>query len=248
MGAIPVIISDLDSAPNRLPELLSRAGLRLGKAPYALVKPNICGLYHPKIDLLSRLIESLLPFSELVVIGETRSMVHDPEEQFKRLGVTALTGKFGRRLRLIDLSDDRSTKIRIPHPHALNEVDLPTTALKAEVLINLAKMGIHSSTRITGALKNLFGLLPEKHKYSVYHPLGMNEVVADIAQIVKPSLNIVEVKDRVVLGVDALAVDIVACRLFNIDPSSVEHFQFTLQDRLEEFETFSRKIRVMDSR
>ena len=44
----------------------------------------------------------------------------------------------------------------------------------------------------------------------------MDEVIADIAQIIKPDLN-------VVLGIDALAVDLVSCRFSDVNPSKVKH-------------------------
>lgn len=241
-----VIVCSLDDVIRRLPELSSKAGFALEKAKLALVKPNICGIYHPSIDLLSSIAEFLLPGAESVVVGETRSMMHDPEEQFGRLGVNALLERFGGRLRTSDLSDDEWVKIRLPHPHALKEIDLPKTVLDSDVLVNVPKVGTHSTTRLTCALKNLFGLLPQKRKYGVYHPLGMDKVIADIAQVVKPDLNIVDAGSKAILGVDALAVDIVACRFVNLNPLKVEHLKLVSRDRGEKLEDFLEKMKVME--
>ena len=92
----------------------------------------------------------------------------------------------------VDLSEEEWTKVSVPKPHVLKEVPLPHTVLNSDLLINVPGVGTHSTTRLTCALKNLFGLLPEKRKFSVYHPLGIDEIVADIYQAVKPDLNIVD--------------------------------------------------------
>jgi len=99
---------------------------------------------------------------------------------------------------------------------------------------------------MTNALKNLFGLLPEKRKYSTYHPLGMDSVIADIAQVVRPNLNITDIDSRMIIGKDALAVDIVACRFLDLDPLKVGHLKLVSEDRGERLEDLVRKIRILD--
>ena len=246
MAVNPVIICDLDEAVQSLPDLISKTGFKLETVHLALVKPNLCGLYHPSLRLLSSIIEFLMSFADSVVIGETRSMMHDPDEQFQRLGVNALLKEYAGRVKAVDLSDDQSVKVRVPNPHALRELTLPKTILDSDVLVNLPKVGTHSTTRLTCALKNLFGLLPQKHKYLRYHPLGMSNVIADIAQVVKSDLNIVDGGSKVILGLDALVVDIVACRFLNLDPLRVEHLRLVSEDRGEKLEAFLRKIKVVE--
>jgi uncharacterized protein (DUF362 family) len=241
-----VFICGLDHAIRNLPDLSSDVGFKLEKIRLALVKPNICGLYHPSGALLSSIIQFLLSNAELVVVGETSSMMHEPMEQFERLGVNALLRHFSERGRTIDLSKDKRVDISIPNPHALKRVDLPETVLDSDVLVNVPRVGTHSTTILTCALKNLFGLLPEKHKYSQYHSLGIDNVIADIAQVVKTDLNVVDVGSRVVLGTDPLSVDIVACRFLDVDPLTVTHLNLVSEDRGERLEDFMKKMKVTE--
>ena len=241
-----VIVCDLDYAIRHLPDLSSKAGFKLDKAQLALIKPNICGLYHPSLDLLSSIVEFLLSGAKSVVIGETRSMMHEPEKQFKRLGVNALLKRFSGHVRAVDLSDDEWVQVSVPNPHALKEIDFPKTVLDSDVLINVPKVGTHSTTRLTCALKNLFGLLPQGQKISVYHPLGVDKVIADIAQVIKPNLNIVDAGNKAILGLDALAVDVVACRFVNLDPLKVEHLRLVSEDRDEKLEDFVKRLKVKE--
>jgi len=242
-----VVVCDLNYAVDHLLELSLKLGFKVGEVQLALIKPNICGLYHPSPDLLSSIVEFVLPGAESVVIGETRSMIHEPKEQFEKLGVTPLLKRFGDRVKAVDLSDDERVEVQVPNPHALEKIALPRTVLDSDILVNVPKVGTHSTTRLTCALKNLFGLLPQKRKYIRYHPLGMDKVIADIAQIVKPDLNIVDAGGKAILGLDALTVDVVACRFVDLNPLMVKHLGLVSEDRGEKLEAFVDEIEVVES-
>ncbi len=241
----PVIVCDQNDALRNLPDLSSKAGFKLEKTKLALIKPNLCGYYHPSLDLLASIVEFLLSGAKSVMIGETRSMDHDPEDQFKRLGIFALLKRFGEDVGVVDLSNDDWVQVSVSNPHSLREINLPITVQDSNVLVNVPKVGLHHATRLTCALKNLFGLLPEKHKFSVYHPLGMDKVIADIAQVIKPNLNVVDAGNKIILGVDALAVDVVACRFEDLDPLKVEHLKLVSENRNEKLEDFVKRLKVI---
>jgi len=247
MGPSRVVVCDLNNAIDHPLKLFPELGFKIDRVQLALVKPNICGLYHPSLDLLSSIVEFLLSKAESVVIGETRSMIHEPKEQFEKLGVTPLLKRFGDRVKAVDLSDDERVDVQVPSPHALEKIALPRTVLDSDVLVNVPKVGTHSTTRLTCALKNLFGLLPQKRKYIRYHPLGMDKVIADIAQIVKPDLNIVDAGGKAILGLDALAVDVVACRFVDLNPLMIKHLRLVSEDRNEKLEAFVDEIEVVES-
>lgn len=239
MGLCRVIVCDLKDAFDHLPEMLLELGFKVEGIQLALVKPNICGLYHPSLDLLSSIVEFLLPKAESVVIGETGTIACKPNEQFEKLGVAPMLKRFGSRVQAVDLSDSEWVEVQVPHPHALKKGVLPKMVLESDVLVNVPKVGTVSVTRLTCTLKNLFGLLPQKRKYYLYHLFGgMHKVIADVSQIVKPNLNIVDAGSKVILGADALAVDVVACRFVDLDPLTVEHLRLVSEDRNEKFETF----------
>lgn len=247
MGLYRVIVCDLKDAVDHLPELSLELGFKVEEVQLALVKPNICGVYHPSLDLLSSIVEFLLPKAASVVIGETGTIVCKPNEQFEKLGVAPMLKRFGSRVQAVDLSDSEWVEVQVPDPHALEKVVLPKTVLESDVLVNVPKVGTLSTTRLTCALKNLFGLLPQKRKYYLYHLFGgMHKVIADIAQIVKPDLNIVDAGSKVILGTDALAVDVVACRFVDLDPLIVGHLRLVSEDRNKKLETFMRKIDVVE--
>jgi len=242
-----VIVCDLKEAIDHLPEILLELGFKIEEVQLALVKPNICGVCHPSLDLLSSIVELLLPKVKSVVIGETRTIVCKPNEQFEKLGVAPMLKRFGGRVQAVDLSDSELVEVQVPHPHTIKKFSLPKKVLESDVLVNVPKVGTLLTTRLTCALKNLFGLLPQKRKYYRYHPFGwMHKVIADVAQIVKPDLNIVDAGSKVILGMDALAVDVVACRFVDLDPLTVGHLRLVSEDRNENLETFMKKIHMVE--
>jgi uncharacterized protein (DUF362 family) len=227
--------------------MLTELGFKVEEVQLALVKPNICGRFHPSLDLLSSIVEFLLPSAKSVVIGETGTIVCQPIEQFEKLGVAPMLKRFGSHVQAVDLSDGELVEVQVPHPHALEKFVLPKMVLESDVLVNVPKVGTLPTTRLTCALKNLFGLLPQKRKYYLYHPFGgMHKVIADVAQVVKPDLNIVDAGGKLILGMDALAVDVVACRFVDLDPLTVQHLRLVSEDRNENLETFMKKIDVVE--
>ena len=246
MGFTLVLVCDFDYAVRHLPKLSFKVGFKLGRVELSLVKPNFCGFKFPSLDLLVSVFDFLLFESDSVVVGETPSGMYAPRDQFEKLGLNSVLERFRGRVMALDLSEGERIRVRVPKPHVLESIDFPKMVFKADVLVNVAKVNTHPSTRLTCALKNLFGLLPEKRKNKVYHPLGMDKVVADIAQVVKPDLNVADDEDKVLFGVDALAVDVVACRFLDLDPLEVEHLNLVSEDRGEKLEDFMERIVVVE--
>jgi len=241
----PVTVCNKKEALDNFSDLLSRAGFAPKNWKLALVKPNICGLYHPDLSLLKRIMDFLEPQAEKVIIGETESMIHSPQEQFRRLGIYELLKDFQGWAEAKNLFSDRVVKVRVPSPHVIDELPLPETVIRCDLLINLPRVGTHSTTRLTCALKNLFGLLSEKRKHSTYHPLGVDEVIADIAKVVKTDLNVVDAGSKVILGLDPLTVDIIASKLIQINPLDVKHLRLVSEDRGQKLESVINQLRVI---
>jgi uncharacterized protein (DUF362 family) len=211
--------------------LLSTAGFTLEKYDLVLVKPNICGMYHPSPQLIISTLKIFEPISNRIVIGETNSTIHDPEREFQRLGIYEILEHFDGKVEALNLIHDEPLRIKVPSPHVEKYLPIPKTVHRCDLLVNIPKIGTHSNTKLTCALKNLFGLLAEKRKYSVYHPQGMDNVIADIAKVVRCDLNIVDAQNKVLVGVDPLTVDIHACEYVGLDPTDVKHLRLVSEDR-----------------
>jgi len=216
-----VILSGKENAVQNLSKLITLAEYRFVKARRVVIKSNVCGMFPPDIRLLERTVELFQPFAESIVFGETDSAMHSPEERLRQLGITDLASRHN--VELKNLLKDQIVRKKVPHPHAMIEIPLPSSLFEDVVLVNVAGLGTHRTTGLTCALKNLFGLVAVRSKYSVLHPLGVDLVIADVYQVVKPDLNIVDAGSRVIVGTSALAVDVVAAEVKGINSLDVEH-------------------------
>ncbi|HEV8146587.1 MAG TPA: DUF362 domain-containing protein [Bryobacteraceae bacterium] len=130
------------------------------------------------------------------------------------------------------------------------EIYLPNTALRAELVVSLAKMKTHHWAGATLSMKNFFGLVPG----CVYgwpknelHLVGIPESIVELNRIFRRSFAIVDgivgmegngpiqgtpkTAGVLVMGSDLPAVDATCCRIMGIDPGKVEYLQMA-SDRL----------------
>jgi len=229
-----VVITSKEKAIRSILKVAEKAGFKPRPGKLALIKPNVCGMYPPSYELLESLVKCLKPFFTTIMIGETPSSMHSPEECFARLGIDHLAESHGTIVR--NLMRDKSENMQIPHPHAMKTIPFPSTVFEADLLVNCPGLGTHGNTLLTCALKNLFGLVAENRKYSTLHPKGVNEVIADICQVVKPQLNVVDCGSQVLLGMDILSIDLAASEMKGLDPKRVKHLVLVSQDRGLEIE------------
>ena len=118
---------------------------------------------------------------------------------------------------------------------------LAKPAVDADLIINLPKLKTHILTLMTGAIKNVFGLIPGFRKGN-YHkeypkPSDFAEVVVDILSVKMPTLTIMDAilsmegdgpssgdprwTNLLLASRDPVAVDAIAAELIGLDPGKV---------------------------
>ena len=124
---------------------------------------------------------------------------------------------------------------------------------EVEYLVNLPKLKTHGLTLLTGAIKNVFGLIPGFQK-SVYHlqfpkPLEFAENLIEVFAAVHPHFNImdgirilegngpssggkVRYAGFLLAGKDAVALDSVAAHSVNLKPQQVDTVRLAAQNKL----------------
>jgi uncharacterized protein (DUF362 family) len=130
------------------------------------------------------------------------------------------------------------------------EIYLPNTALRADLVVSLAKMKTHHWAGATLSMKNFFGLVPG----CVYgwpknelHLVGIPESIVELNRIFRRSFAIVDgivgmegngpiqgtpkAAGVLVMGSDLPAVDATCCRIMGINPAKVEYLEMA-SDRL----------------
>ncbi len=138
---------------------------------------------------------------------------------------------------------DMSREVKTPFPEGLTakEFYFVSEALWADGIINVCKMKTHALERITGAVKNVYGLICGYRKAAghVEYPNDgiFARMLCDIHRCLKPRLHIMDgvvamegngpsagkpARMNVLLfSEDPVALDTVFCRLINIDPQLI---------------------------
>ncbi len=131
--------------------------------------------------------------------------------------------------------------VPLPRGRTVKRIEVIDAALDADVIINLGKLKTHSFTILTGAVKNLFGLVPGliKPGYHARFPDvdDFASMLVDIADFADPALTIIDAVwamegagpgagDRkelglVVAGTGPAEIDVVLSRIIGIDPLDV---------------------------
>ncbi len=141
-----------------------------------------------------------------------------------------------------------------PKGRTVKGIEIIQPAVDADVIINLPKFKTHVYTRLTGAVKNLFGLVPGLIK-PAYHAkledeLRFSSMLVDLLELFTPDLSIVDGvwgmegdgpanaprRDMglLIAGKNAPAVDVVLGRIMGIDPLSVSTTRQSLERGLLE--------------
>lgn len=128
----------------------------------------------------------------------------------------------------------------------LSRLYLPNTALRADLIVSLAKMKTHHWAGATLSMKNFFGLVPG----SLYgwpknqlHQIGIAQSIAGLQGVFPRSFAIVDGivgmegngpvqgtpknSGVLVMGSDLVAVDSTCCRIMGIAPERLDYIQLT---------------------
>mgnify|MGYP001810574131 FL=1 len=228
---------------------LEAIGCALPRSAKVLIKPNVlaqnypsqCTTTHPAvIDALCGL---LADNDCTLTIGESSAFWQPGHTRraFTTSGIADVAKKHG--AALVAFEEDGGSLRRHEGNAVLKEVLLTRRLDENDFLINVPKLKTHSFFRLSGAVKNLFGLVPGGAKYE-YHFVGgftrddFGEKLADIAALARPYLSIVDAitgleglgpaatgKPRhtglLLLGQNPFALDCACARIIGLDPIEV---------------------------
>jgi uncharacterized protein (DUF362 family) len=213
--------------------------------PPVLIKPNLCtdvdvtGVATTKVDIVETLIRLVLEEDEdaAIRIVESDSESKFADDAFEKLGYTTLVEsvrKQGADVALINLSHEPLVTVEF-NGLFFQRPQWPKILTVGGTVISLAVAKTHSLTLVTGAMKNLFGVLPRKDQ-SVYHP-AINDVIVDLNRFLTPSLSIVDARtglegvlqgrtrevNTLIVGRKPVSVDAAMAQTMGFSPERIRH-------------------------
>jgi uncharacterized protein (DUF362 family)/Pyruvate/2-oxoacid:ferredoxin oxidoreductase delta subunit len=246
----PTVSSVICSTYDEAEEAVSRAVDLLGgissfvqPTMTVLIKPNLLAgaaperavTTHPAV--ISAVAKLLTEYGCSVVIGDspgagTRYTVSSLRKAYERSGFAPLCA-----IPAVTLNEDIShTTVASPNGHLVKRFLIISPAVAADAVISLSKPKTHLLTTYTGAVKNLFGIIPG-HEKSLFHSRfpdadDFSEMLLDLHGAVIPVLHLMDAVigmegngplsgDARQIGLilasrDPHALDLVACRTIGI--------------------------------
>jgi len=219
-------------------------GFGVLKSPL-IIKPNICthvdktGFAVTHVEVVEALVKLVLKENEnlSIKIVESDSESKFADKAFEKFGYSRLEEKMrslGFDVSLVNLSRSLTASANLKGLY-FNNPKLPSTIVRSGYIVSLAVAKTHPLTFVTGALKNLFGLLPRKDQ-SFYHP-HINDVIVDLNRLVRPDLCIVDARvglegwegpktrriNMFIVGRKPVSVDATMARVMGFKPEKIHH-------------------------
>lgn len=184
---------NLQAVLNKSLDLIGGINNFVKSTDKVLIKPNLLSATTPEtaIDTHPEFVRSVIKLVKQtgakIFLGDSPSVWGRPQEVdnvYEKSGMKQIAEEEN-----IELVKFDRSRLKSGYPIAI-------WADECDCIISLPKFKTHDLTILTGAIKNLFGLIPglyktELHKRALSSP-EMAEVLADIYSVVKPKLSIVD--------------------------------------------------------
>lgn len=221
------------------------------KGKQVLIKPNVVGCFpkkqiatttHP--SLVEAVCKILKKNNCKIFIGD--SPFTEPVSSFKASGIDKIAKKYGK---LIIFEQDKLIDINDKNARVLKKFEIAEIVKNVDLIINMPKLKTHSLTKYTGAVKNLYGIIPGGLKQRIHLQAKGDEefsnILLDIYQNIKPGLTIMDgiigmegdgptsgdaVKTKTILASkNGIAIDIAASNMIGLNPREV----FTIKNAIK---------------
>jgi uncharacterized protein (DUF362 family) len=205
------------------------------------VSPERGGNTHPK--LVSRIIKRCLDAGakEVYVFDHT---CDNWQRCYRSSGIEAAAKDAGAKV-APGHTESYYHDVTVKNGKSLSAAKEHELILESDVFINAAILKSHSSTRMTGAMKNMMGAVWDRQ---FWHANDLHQCIADFAGYRKPDLNVLDayyvmkrngprgisVDDVVLMKAQLLATDMVAidaagAKLFGVEPDSIRYIQLAAE-------------------
>ena len=256
---------DLSKAVRKCVSLLGGFKKFLSPASKILVKPNFLSAAAPEKAVTTHplFIEAVIENIIAVTKNSKNILIADsfgPATPYNRSGMKRVYEATG----VLDVAKRTGCRLNYSTEYEslsyrqgriIKKIEIIKPVIEADVIINLPKFKTHNLTVITGAVKNMYGVVPGFTKVG-YH-LRFSEIkkfcgmLLDVAAFMKPALNIMDgitgVEGEgpgrsgtprkvglILASDDPISMDMVMSRIMNINPKLVTFFEI-LDERKDKY-------------
>jgi len=218
-----------------------------GPVESVIVKPNLCYYWNSATGYTTdpRVVTGIIDWirerygdNVCIRIAEADASAMRTKHAFPILGYEKLAKE--KNVELLNLSEDVLVDRTVSVNNHEMSFRVPKLVLESDLFVNVPKMKIMRTTKITCAMKNVFGCIGSPRKI-VYHPF-LDEAIVGINRILRPHLTIVDglialgrfpvELGLVACGADPFAVDWIASQVMGYRPSRVKFLEIAAKEKL----------------
>ncbi len=227
-----------DLIKEAVKEALKLINYSFPKAESVVIKPNMCYYWDYSTGqttdpnfvaaIISLLREEISPDIDISIV-ESDASAMKCKYAFKYLGYGRLAKQYD--VGLVNLSEAESDPVKVKVKGETFEFMVPKIIKNADLRINVPKMKYRGMTKISCALRNIFGCDPYSVKFE-YHP-KLNETIVALNKAMSFQLSILDgliVSDSrtlrlglVMASQDIVAMDLTAATIMGVNPKTVRH-------------------------
>lgn len=170
------------------------------KGKRVLVKPNLLGAFPPSEAvtthpvIVEAVVECIRDNGGSPVVGDSPGgSPLNAEKVFQVTGMLDMAERTG--VELINLGNSGTAWINI-NSKFFRKICIAKPVMEVDCIISLPKFKTHELTTFTGAVKNIFGVVPGNLKSDFHRkaqrPLELSETMVDLFAAVKPQLSIMD--------------------------------------------------------
>ena len=189
--------------------------------------------------VVEAILNRVMGLGKRAVVVETEGGTTSPDRAVVETGMMEVIDRLGAEYVNMRKLHEKVT-LNVENPRAINRFKVAKIATESAI-ISAASMKTLHHTAITMGLKNMFGMLTTRRKFS-YHRFGMNEVIHDVCKTLPPTLTVIDgfygkegrgawrgnpVKmDTIIASSDPVAADATGARVIGIDPETISHVRW----------------------
>jgi uncharacterized protein (DUF362 family) len=217
-----------------------------GTVKSVVLKPNLCYYWDANTGyttdpmVVAGIIDWIREkFGEVdIKVAEADASAMQTKYAFPVLGYDRLAKE--KNVELFNLSNDALLDETVQVNGQEISFKVPALLSKCDLFINVPKLKIMRATKITCAMKNIFGCIGLPRKV-VYHKF-LDEAIVGINKVLRPHLTIVDgivglgrvpaKLGLIMAGVDVVSVDWVASQIMGYKPSGIRFLKLAMREKV----------------
>ena len=238
--------ADYEKAALKAVEVLGGIETFVPKGAKVALLPNVQSR-HPGSFTKPEVLRAVIKLCRKAGAKEVNCLSWQTMKQWEDTGLKAVLDAEGAGLKLFEKDESLFKPVPVPGGQALTEARVLADLYAHDLFINMPITKDHAGNKFTGAMKNLMGLNSPVSNRTFHRPnwktdpddvAHLEQSIVDLNKAVKPALNVVDATEfittngpfgpgelikpqKVVAGVDRVAVDAYCAGLWGLKPEDI---------------------------